>query len=327
MTVVTYSKNVFIPLTNMCRNHCYYCGFRKEPAEAWFMSPQEVFALVFRAKKMKCSEVLITLGERPEVYRKAKEKLEELGFRSTVGYLESICRCILKLDMLPHVNAGVIDADETRRLRRYCASMGLMLECAAPLEAHKESPSKRPEIRLAFIEMAGRMKIPFTTGLLVGIGETREQRLESLKVLRRIQDTYDHLQEIIIQPFRPHPNTPMQNVPPPPEQEVLETVRMARELFPELGIQIPPNLVSDVIPFLEAGANDLGGISPITPDFINPEHPWPDLEILRERLKSAGFILRERLPIYPNFVRRKDFMSEDVERVVRRLADADGYRR
>ncbi len=327
MAVVTYSKNVFIPLTNMCRNRCSYCGFRKDPAEAWFLSPQEVFSKVLKAKELGCSEVLISLGEYPEFHRKARERLEEMGFRSTVEYLEDLCRRILRLNLLPHTNAGVMEADGLRRLRRYNASMGLMLECAAELEAHRESPGKNPELRLAFIETAGRLKIPFTTGLLIGIGETREQRLESLKALRRLQDAYGHLQEIIIQPFRPKPGTPMQNFPPPSDEEVLEAVRMAREIFPELGIQIPPNLVSDVLPFLEAGANDLGGISPLTPDFINPEHPWPNLEQLRERLESAGFTLRERLPIYPSFVRREDFMSEEVREVVRRLTDDEGYRR
>jgi FO synthase subunit 1 len=327
MTVVTYSKNVFIPLTNMCRNRCSYCGFRRDPAEAWFLSPEEVFSKVLKAKKLGCLEVLITLGEYPEFHRRAKEKLEGMGFRSTAGYIEALCRCVLKLNMLPHTNAGVMEVDELRRLRRYNASMGLMLECAAELEAHRESPGKNPGLRLAFIEEAGRLKIPFTTGLLIGIGETGEQRLESLKILREIQDAYGHLQEIIIQPFQPKPGTPMQNFPPPSEEEVLEAVRWAREIFPELGIQIPPNLVSDVIPFLEAGANDLGGISPLTPDFINPEHPWPNLEHLREKLRSAGFTLRERLPIYPRFVRREEFMSDEVKEVVERLADDEGYRR
>jgi FO synthase subunit 1 len=327
MAVVTYSKNVFIPLTNMCRNRCSYCGFRRDPAEAWFLPPQEVFSQVLKAKKLGCSEILITLGEYPEFHRAAREKLAEVGFKSTVGYLEALCKRILELDLLPHTNAGVMEADGLRRLRRYNASMGLMLECAAELEAHRESPGKNPELRLSFIEAAGRLKIPFTTGLLIGIGETREQRLESLKILRRLQDAYGHLQEIIIQPFQPKPGTPMQNFPPPSDEEVLEAVGMAREIFPELGIQIPPNLVSDVLPFLEAGANDLGGISPLTLDFINPEHPWPNLERLRERLESAGFTLRERLPIYPSFVHREDFMSEEVRRVVGRLADDEGYRR
>lgn len=293
------------------------------------MSPHEVFSLILKAKKAGCSEVLITLGEYPEFHPLARDKLLEIGFTSTISYIESICKYTLKLDMLPHTNAGVIERRGLERLGKYNASMGLMLECAAPLEVHRQSPGKNPELRLSFIEAAGVLKIPFTTGLLVGIGETREQRLESLKILRRIQDTYHHLQEIIIQPFKPQVGTPMQNFPPPSEKEVLETVRMAREIFPEsdFGIQIPPNLVSDIVAFVEAGANDLGGISPITPDFINPDHPWPDVEHLRERLKSAGFVLRERLPIYPSFVRKRVFTSEEVERVVKRLADAEGYRR
>jgi len=326
--VVTYSLNVFVPLTNFCRNRCAYCGFRREEGEATLLSPQEVFSLVLRGKKAGCSEVLFTLGERPEVHPLAKEKLEGMGYRSISDYLEELCRHILRLGLLPHTNAGALSEEELGRLRRYNASMGLMLECASRLEAHRESPGKDPEVRLEFIERAGELRIPFTTGILVGIGESREDRRRSLEEIGRLHEKYGHIQEVIIQPFSPKPGTPMGNRPPPPAEEVLEAVRMAAGIFPpEVGIQIPPNLVEDVLPFLREGASDLGGISEITPDFVNPERPWPDLRTLRLELEAAGFRLRERLPLYPRYARDSSSMSEEVRRVVSRLADEEGYRR
>ena len=325
---VTYSLNVFVPLTNFCRNRCAYCGFRREGTEGTLLSPKEVFSLVLRGKKAGCSEVLFTLGERPEVHPAARERLEGLGYRTISEYLEELCRQVLRLGLLPHTNAGILEREELERLRRYNASMGLMLECASRLEAHRESPGKDPEVRLEFIERAGELRIPFTTGILVGIGESREDRERSLEEIRRLHERYGHIQEVIVQPFSPKPGTPMQGSPPPEAGEVLETVRMAaRILPPEVGIQIPPNLVEDVLPFLREGANDLGGISEVTPDFVNPERPWPDLRSLRSRLEASGFRLRERLPLYPRYARDPSFMSEEVRRVVSRLADGEGYRR
>ncbi|MCQ8898267.1 MAG: 7,8-didemethyl-8-hydroxy-5-deazariboflavin synthase subunit CofG [Hadesarchaea archaeon] len=326
--VVTYSPNVFVPLTTFCRNRCAYCGFRREEGEATLLSPQEVFSLVLRGKKAGCSEVLFTLGERPEVHPRARRELEGMGYRSISDYLEELCRHILRLGLLPHTNAGILDVEELRRLRRYNASMGLMLECASRLEAHRESPGKDPGVRLEFIERAGELRIPFTTGILVGIGEGREDRRRSLEEIGRLHERYGHIQEVIIQPFSPKPGTPMGSLPPPPEEEVLETVRMAAEILPpEVGIQIPPNLVKDVVPFLREGANDLGGISEVTPDFVNPERPWPGLPSLRRRLEAEGFRLRGRLPLYPRYARDPSFMSEEVRRVVSRLADEEGYLR
>jgi FO synthase subunit 1 len=326
--VVTYSPNVFVPLTTFCRNRCAYCGFRREEGEATLLSPQEVFSLVLRGKKAGCSEVLFTLGERPEVHPRARRELEGMGYRSISDYLEELCRHILRLGLLPHTNAGILDVEELRRLRRYNASMGLMLECASRLEAHRESPGKDPGVRLEFIERAGELRIPFTTGILVGIGEGREDRRRSLEEIGRLHERYGHIQEVIIQPFSPKPGTPMGSLPPPPEEEVLETVRMAAEILPpEVGIQIPPNLVEDVVPFLREGANDLGGISEVTPDFVNPERPWPGLPSLRRRLEAEGFRLRGRLPLYPRYARDPSFMSEEVRGVVSRLADEEGYLR
>jgi len=290
------------------------------------MGPEEVIELARRAKAAGCSEALLTLGERPEVHAEAREKLEEFGYENTVDYLVDICRQILELGLLPHTNAGVLEGHELRRLRRYNASMGLMLECAVELPAHALSPGKDPKLRLKTIEAAGKLRIPFTTGLLVGIGESFENRIRSLLALRNLHERYGHIQEIIIQPFASKPNTSMANCPSPAEAEVLATVSLARALMSEMNIQVPPNLVANVRHFLLAGANDLGGISSMTPDFINPEHPWPSVTELRAAIGRAGFVPRERLPIYPRYAKDSNFMSKEVRRVVLELMDEDGYR-
>jgi FO synthase subunit 1 len=325
---VSYSRNVFLPITNMCRNRCHYCGFRRDPNDgAWFMSPEEIIALVELGRAAGCSEALITLGERPEVHAEGRKKLDEFGYDSTVDYLASICEQILELGLLPHTNAGTLDERELTLLRRYNASMGLMLECATELPAHRDSPGKDPRLRLKVIETAGKLKIPFTTGLLVGIGESLEDRARSLLEIKKLYDRYGHIQEIIIQPFAPKLGTPMSNCMAPSEAELLATVAMARSLMPGMSIQVPPNLVSNVVPFFLAGANDLGGISSVTPDFINPERYWPTIAEIKSIIKSFGFLPRERLPIYPRYALDKSFMSEEVYECVSELVDADGYRR
>jgi len=325
---ISYSRNVFLPITNICRNRCAYCGFRRDPNNgAWFMSPEEVRELAERAKATGCSEALLTLGERPEIHAEVKEKLEKLGYKNTVDYLVKLCRQILELGLLPHTNAGTLNESELRRLRRYNASMGLMLECAAELPVHRNSPGKDPELRLDVIEAAGKLRIPFTTGLLVGVGESFEDRVRSLLEIRGLHERYGHIQEIIIQPFDPKPNTPMANCAGPSEVELISTIAVARTLMPEMNIQVPPNLVSNVGPFLLAGANDLGGVSSVTPDFINPEKPWPTIKEIEATIKNTGFCPRERLPIYPRYALDKSFMSKEVHDCVSELADADGYRR
>lgn len=327
MKFVSYSRNIFLPITNLCRNSCSYCGFRRDPNDgAWFMSPEEVIPLAQQAKATGCSEALITLGEQPEVHVEAREKLESLGFKSTVDYLEDLCKQILELGLLPHTNAGLLEVEELRRLSRYNASMGLMLECAAELPAHAQSPGKDPRLRLKVIEAAGRLRIPFTTGLLIGIGETFEDRVQSLLAIGELHERHGHIQEVIIQPFEPKPGTPMGNCQRPSESDIFATISLARSIMPEMNIQVPPNLVANVRNILLAGANDLGGISPITPDFINPEQPWPSVDELQTTVKLAGFVLRERLPIYPRYVKDKKFMSREVREHVLELADEDGYR-
>jgi FO synthase subunit 1 len=305
------------------------------------MSPQEITGLVERAKASGCSEALLTLGERPEVHAEAREKLKEFGYGSTIDYLEYLCKQILELGLLPHTNAGLLGERELRRLRRYNASMGLMLECAAELPAHAQSPGKDPKLRIEVIETAGKLRIPFTTGLLIGISESSEDRARSLLAIRELQAKYRHIQEVIIQPFVPKPNTQMANCPGPSVDEMLETVAIARLLMPEMNIQVPPNLLTHnggvvqrgscnfgkvIGKFLRAGANDLGGISSLTPDFINPEQPWPSVAELRAAIERAGFVPRERLPIYPRYVKDERFMSREVRKRVQELADKDGYR-
>lgn len=326
---VTYSRNVFLPITNLCRNRCWYCGFRQEPGSerAKFMRPEEVAELLELAKEAGCSEALLTLGEWPEVHEEARRALDELGYREMTDYLEDLCKLALSYGLLPHTNAGILSERKLRQLRRWNASMGLMLECAAELPAHRESPGKDPKLRLEMIEMAGKLKIPFTTGLLIGIGESFEDRARSLLELMRIHEKYGHIQEIIVQPFIPKPGTPMANCPSPSEEELLAVVAVARLMMPSMNIQVAPNLVRDVGRFLIAGANDLGGISPVTPDFINPERAWPELEALRMMIRSAGFIPRERLPIYPCFARDPRFVSDEVCAALIELMDEFGYRR
>lgn len=305
------------------------------------MGPGEIIELARRSKTAGCSEALLTLGERPEVHAEAREKLHEFGYEKTVDYLVDLCRQILELGLLPHTNAGVLEEEELRRLRRYNASMGLMLECATALPAHRESPGKDPRLRLQTIEAAGKLRIPFTTGLLIGIGESFEDRVRSLLLLRKLHERYGHIQEIIIQPFVPKPNTPMVDQKGPSAAEMLATVSVARLLMPEINIQVPPNLLKynggviqsrshsfeEVVEaFLRVGANDFGGISTLTPDFVNPEHPWPSVEELKLAAQRAGFVLRERLPIYPQYAKDPSFMSKEVKRLVLELADEDGYR-
>ena len=324
---VSYSRNVFLPVTNLCRNRCFYCGFRRDPGDgAWFMSPEEVLGLAGRALDEGCSEAMITLGERPEVHPWARKKLGEFGYSSTVEYLRDICRRVLDLGLLPHTNAGLLDRGELRRLRRYNASMGLMLECAAELPAHEQSPGKDPELRLRVIEDAGRLRIPFTTGLLVGVGEATEDRVSSLLAIRELHERYGHIQEVIIQPFAPKPGTPMAGLAGPSESELYETITVARGLMPDMSVQVPPNLVANVRHPIRAGANDFGGISAVTPDFINPERPWPSAAELRAAIESAGFVPRERLPIYPRYAKDERFMSKEVRKRVHELADGAGSR-
>jgi FO synthase subunit 1 len=323
---ITFSKNIFIPVTNVCRNACDYCGFRARSFEdAYVIGVTEFMNLVHT--RGAATEALFTTGESPEhSYLSSffKNHLIEAGFTSLVEYTRELCTRAIKHGLLPHCNLGVLRTEELKELRAVNASMGLMLETTAKLEAHRRSPGKDPEVRLKMIEEAGRLQIPFTSGILVGIGEDKEDRIRSLEALKSLHAKYRHIQEVIIQPFWPKPFTPMWNKKQPSFEEMKDAVRAAREILPdEIAIQVPPNLTSPK-ELIELGASDLGGISERTIDYINPESPWPHEAELRRII--APFELRERLPIYPRFI-KKGWYSELLSPLIERYADEEGLRR
>jgi 7,8-didemethyl-8-hydroxy-5-deazariboflavin synthase CofG subunit len=310
--VITYSRKVFIPLTNLCRDYCGYCTFRRDPADpgARTMAPDEVLAVARQGERLGCKEALFSLGDKPELlFPEMRETLRRFGYKSTLHYLEAMCDLVLReTGLLPHPNPGLLSAEWIARLAAVSPSMGLMLETTngsllAPGKAHDQAPDKLPARRLRTIEEAGRQNVPFTTGLLIGIGESLPDRVDTLLAIRELHERYGHIQEVIVQNFRVKPAIPMANWPEPSRGEMLRAVAVARLLLPEVNIQAPPNLSAPYYEELvDAGINDWGGISPLTPDFINPERPWPHLEQLRLRTESKGCELRQRLPVYPEFV-------------------------
>ena len=324
MRTVTYSRSVFLPVVNLCRNRCGYCSFWRDPGEAHLLSKAEAARLLAQAAEAGCSEALLSLGESPWE-APGFERLMPDGSRSVlIDYLVELCELALETGLLPHTNAGILSEEDLQRLSPYNASMGSMLETVADIAAHSRSPGKKPELRREYIALAGRMKIPFTTGILLGIGESREDRKDSLEVISDLHREYDHIQEVIIQPLDPKPGTTLENASPPSMNELCETVSMAREMLPpEVAIQVPPNLV-DPRRAVESGANDLGGISPITPDWINPARPWPRMESLHHCL--LGFDLRERLAVHPRYVLR-GWSGGRTKELVMDLTDRDGFRR
>ena len=337
-TIVTFSPKVFIPLTRLCRDFCGYCTFRQDPASAGgnlFMTPEEVLDVARAGQRLGCTEALFTLGERPEQrYPEAKEWLERRGYSTTLHYLAHICQLVVQeTQMLPHANPGTMSRRELARLQPYNPSMGLMLESASQRlheegGPHQFAPSKRPRVRLRTIEIAGELRVPFTTGILIGIGETRRERIDALLAIRRLHATFGHVQEVIVQNFRAKPETPMGSSPHAETEELLWTVAVARLLLgPEMNVQVPPNLsANDYEIYLDAGINDWGGVSPLTIDYVNPEAPWPGLDQLRDRTASKGFKLKPRLPIYPEYVKTSDtWLPDPIKAKVMALADSDGY--
>jgi FO synthase len=310
--VITYSRKVFLPLTNLCRDYCGYCTFRRDPGEAGAhtMTPEEVLRVAREGEKLGCTEALFSLGDKPELlFPEMRETLRHLGYKSTLHYLEVMCELVLReTSLLPHPNPGLLSAEWIARLAAVSPSMGLMLESTnnnllAPGAAHDNAPDKHPAKRLRTIEEAGKQGVPFTTGVLIGIGETLEDRVDTLLAIRDLHERYGHIQEVIVQNFRAKPSIPMAHVPEPSQGEMLRTVAVARLLMPNVNIQAPPNLNAPYYEeLIDAGINDWGGISPLTPDFINPEKPWPHLEQLRTRTESRGMKLRQRLPVYPEFL-------------------------
>jgi 7,8-didemethyl-8-hydroxy-5-deazariboflavin synthase len=317
---ITYSKNVFLPITNICRNECGYCTFREDPESPnaqILMKPNEIFPILKKADKYGCKEALFTFGEYPENIIDVKLAIENLGFHSMVEYLYHICNETLEsTNLLPHSNPGILKKYELRTLKEVNASMGLMLESSSQrlmkTIAHEKSPGKDPKLRIKTIKNAGKIKIPFTTGLLIGIGENIRERAESLLELKRIQDKYGHIQEIIIQNFKPKEGIAMQNNNEPSLVEMIKMVAVTKIMFPDIGVQIPPNLNKESTQiFLMAGADDWGGVSPITDDYVNPEAPWPEIGELKKITEEIGFILNERLPVYPHFISDR-FLSDKI---------------
>ncbi|MGH9184772.1 MAG: 5-amino-6-(D-ribitylamino)uracil--L-tyrosine 4-hydroxyphenyl transferase CofH [Acidimicrobiales bacterium] len=333
-TRVTYSPKVFIPLTMLCRDRCSYCTFAQPPArlEAPFLSPTDVLAIARRGAEAGCHEALFTLGERPEDrYPVAEGWLAEHGYTSTVDYLVAMCRLVIdETGLLPHANAGALFPDELAALREVSASQGMMLESLNPdLAAHRGSPDKTPERRLATLEAAGRLAIPFTTGILVGIGETRRDRVDALAAIAAAHRRHGHVQEVIVQNFLPKPGTGMHAHPPCPHDEFLEAIALARLILPpSVHVQAPPNLSDDFGVLLDAGIDDWGGVSPITADHVNPERPWPALDRLRSVTEARGYSLAPRLTIYPGYsLEPQRWLAEAMRFPVLDRSDAEGLGR
>ncbi|HEY6366020.1 MAG TPA: 7,8-didemethyl-8-hydroxy-5-deazariboflavin synthase CofG [Candidatus Binatia bacterium] len=334
--VVTYSPKIFIPLTNLCRDFCGYCTFRKAPDEpgAKSMTIDEVLRVVRQGKALGCCEVLFSLGDKPEaIYPEMKSFLAERGYQRTLDYLYEVCRVVLEeTELLPHANPGVMGRADLRRLKEVNVSMGLMLENISDRLTlaggpHFDAPDKKPVVRLRTIEEAGKLHIPFTTGILIGIGETWQERIDSLFAIGELHKRYGHIQEVIVQNFRAKPDIPMRDHPNASYDDMLKTIALARLIFGgDMNIQAPPNLTPEKYElYLNAGINDWGGISPLTPDFINPEAPWPALQTLKQKSAEAGFDLKARLPIYPEFIAQDEkFLPASLRAYVERLADATG---
>ncbi|MET8623612.1 bifunctional FO biosynthesis protein CofGH [Kitasatospora sp. NPDC004669] len=336
--VITYSKSVFIPLTRLCRDKCHYCTFATVPGKlrraghGMFMSPDEVLEVARRGAELGCKEALITLGDKPEDrWPEAREWLDTHGYDDTVAYVRAMSiRILEETGLLPHLNPGVLSWTDFQRLKPVSASMGMMLETTAtrlwsePGGPHFGSPDKEPAVRLRVLEDAGRSSVPFTSGLLIGIGETYRERAESLFALRKVSRAYHGIQELILQNFRAKPDTAMRGMPDAELDELVATVAVARHLLgPTACLQAPPNLVDgEYERLIAAGIDDWGGVSPLTPDHVNPERPWPQIDRLAERSAAAGFELRERLAVYPEYVLRGEpWLDPRVLPHVRALAD------
>ena len=335
-STITYSPKIFLPLTNLCRDRCRYCTFRRDPGEhgAHWMDPEEVLAIAHAGEALGCKEALLSLGDRPEaVFPEAREWLRQRGFRRTLDYVAWISDLLLEeTSLFPHANPGLMSRSDLSRLRESNVSLGLMLESTstalfAAEGAHEGAVDKWPQRRLRTIREAGELKIPFTTGILVGIGETVEDIIDSLLAIRELHLRYGHIQEVIVQNFLPKPEIPMRDWPAPKPQAFARTVAIARlVLGGEMNLQAPPNLSPGNLELLlDCGINDWGGVSPLTLDFINPEAPWPNVERLARTARSKGLELRERFAVYPEFAKRPVFFSPHVWNRLCERADHAGY--
>jgi len=332
---MTFSAKVFVPLTNLCRDYCGYCTFRRDPGDAGAltMTPEQVLALAHAGERLGAKEALFSLGDRPEaLFPDYSQFLRRMGHRTTLDYLRAISALVVsETGLLPHANPGLMGERDLSSLREVNVSMGIMLETASERLlgrglAHDRAPDKVPARRLRTIALAGKLSIPFTTGILIGIGETHAERVEALLAIRDLHERYGHIQEVIVQNFRRKPGIPMRGHPEPEMDDLLRTAAVARLLLgPDMNIQVPPNLSdADFARLPEAGINDWGGVSPLTPDHINPERPWPGLAALRRATERAGLDLRERLAVYPEYAARSEFVHEALRPRVRGLVDGDG---
>jgi 7,8-didemethyl-8-hydroxy-5-deazariboflavin synthase CofG subunit len=327
---VTYSRKVFLPVTNLCRDRCTYCTFRKDPGDpgAWTMTLAQIAQWSRRGREMGCKEALMCLGDKPELaFREYREILAARGANSTIEYVALACDTALQQGLLPHTNAGIMTRDEISRLRPLNASMGLMLENISPRlrlrgGVHQWAPDKDPAVRMRMLDEAGTLRVPFTTGILLGIGETAAERAQSLVAIRQSHERYGHIQEVIVQNFRSKPGIPMADAPEPGAAEMARAIATARlVLGPTMNVQAPPNLSPHQIElFLEAGINDWGGISPLSKDYVNPEAPWPHLEALAMRCARVGFYLKQRLAIYPEFI-NAEWVDPAIMPAITRLMD------
>jgi 7,8-didemethyl-8-hydroxy-5-deazariboflavin synthase CofG subunit len=327
---VTYSRKVFLPVTNLCRDRCTYCTFRKDPWEpgAWTMTMAQIAQWSRRGREMGCKEALMCLGDKPEVaFREYRDLLVARGAHSTIEYVAFACETAIEQGLLPHTNAGIMTREEINRLRPLNVSMGLMLESISPRlrqrgGVHQWAPDKDPAVRMRMLDDAGALRVPFTTGILLGIGETAAERAQSLIAIRQSHERYGHIQEVIVQNFRAKPDIPMAEAPEPGANEMARAIATARlVLGPAMNVQAPPNLSPNEIElFLHAGINDWGGISPLSKDYVNPEAPWPHLEALAVRCARAGFHLKQRLAIYPEFI-NAEWVDPAIMPAIARLTD------
>ena len=335
--VITFSPKVFIPLTRLCRDFCGYCTFRQSPEESngLYLTVDEVLSVARAGQRLGCTEALFTLGERPEQrYAEAAEWLSARGYRTTHEYLAHVCRTVFEeTELLPHGNPGTMSRRELEALQPTNPSIGIMLESSSarlyePGGPHEFAPSKRPRVRLRTMELAGELGIPFTTGILIGIGESRPERVESLLDIRRLHERYGHIQEVIIQNFRAKSDTPMADTPDAAPDELMWTTAVARLILgARVNIQVPPNLSEDYERYIGAGINDWGGVSPLTIDYVNPEAPWPQLPELERRTREAGYELRPRLPVYPEYFADGSQwpLPTPLKEKLLRLTDESGY--
>ncbi len=322
--ILTYTRNVFLPLTTVCRNRCAYCIFRTPVHKGCIMTPAEAESILAAGSASGCTEALFTFGERPGLEPGFPALIARYGYTDILDYCYDLCVQSIEYGLLPHTNAGILTCEEMERLRGVNASMGLMLETTAELPAHARSPGKDPSVRIRMIEEAGSLKIPFTTGLLLGIGETMEDREDSLMVIRDLHRKYGHIQEVILQNFCAKEGTPMEKSGSIDPEEMCLVIRMAKDILPsDIAVQIPPNL-ADAESLIPCGVEDLGGISPVTIDYVNPEHPWPELNRLRDI--AGDYTLKERLCIYPQYIEKRWYHPR-LEPLIRRLEQHIGCER